>query len=253
MNTAPREVLGQNSRGRVLVVDDEPNPRASYGRILIDAGFEVATASDSKEALKDVERKPFDLVLIDLSISDLDRFAFLRRVRDQADLPILVMLDAIDNSAWVQATESGLVQMLLKPIDPGLLQKAVASAIRVHSFGHRSSPALSFRSPAQVISVSATEGKNEFASILEKAIRGQHVVINKHETPKAVLISVEEFSALTREGQFAIDSLSAEFDALMATMQLPNAKRAMKAAFNASPKQMGEAALALAAKRHRSS
>src|SRR6202022_3326443 len=118
------------------------------------------------------------------------------------------------------------VQMLLKPIDPDLLQKAVASAIRAHGSSHRATPVLTFRSPAHVISVSATEGKNEFGSILEKAIRGHAVVINKHETPKAVLISVEEFSALTREGHVAINTLSAEFDGLMAGMQSPKAQRA---------------------------
>jgi len=56
-------------------------------------------------------------------------------------------------------------------------------------------------------------------------------------------------SALSGAGHPQIESLRDEFDALLARMQTPKARRAMTAAFSASPKQMGRAAVALAAKR----
>jgi hypothetical protein len=75
------------------------------------------------------------------------------------------------------------------------------------------------------------------------------VVITKHDAPKAVLLSVDEFTALTKVTEGALDTLSAEFDTLLARMQTPRARAGMKAAFAASPKELGKAAVAAARKR----
>jgi len=97
--------------------------------------------------------------------------------------------------------------------------------------------------------VTATDAKNEFGRILEKAIQGGIVVVTKHDEPKAVLISMREFNALTSANRIKLDTLSGEFDALLARMQTPAARAGMKAAFDASPKQMGKAAVTVARKR----
>jgi prevent-host-death family protein len=97
--------------------------------------------------------------------------------------------------------------------------------------------------------VTATDVKNEFGRVLEKVIQGGIVVITKHDEPKAVLISVREFNALTNADRTRLDTLSGEFDALLARMQTPPARAGMKAAFDASPKQMGKAAVTAARKR----
>ena len=98
-------------------------------------------------------------------------------------------------------------------------------------------------------SVSASEAKTEFARVLEMAIQGRAVVITKHDAPKAVLISVENFNALSGAAQTKLDTLSREFDALLARMQTSKARRGMKAAFAASGKRLGQAAVAAARSR----
>ena len=97
--------------------------------------------------------------------------------------------------------------------------------------------------------ISATDAKNEFGRILEKVIRGGRVVITKHDSPKAALISMEEFTALSNAYRVELEMLSEEFDALLARMQTPAARTGMKAAFHATPKQLGQAAAAAARKR----
>jgi antitoxin Phd len=92
--------------------------------------------------------------------------------------------------------------------------------------------------------VSASEAKSEFGRVLEMAIRGGAVVITKHDSPKAVLISVENFNALSGAAETKLDTLSQEFDALLARMQTSRARRGMKAAFAASGKRLGKAAVA---------
>src|SRR6266545_1225351 len=96
----------------------------------------------------------------------------------------------------------------------------------------------------ETASVSATDAKNEFGRILEKAIQGVTVVITKHDAPKAVLISVDRFNALSGADRVELDTLSGEFDRLLAGMQGPAARAAMQAAFGASPKRLGRAASA---------
>jgi prevent-host-death family protein len=103
--------------------------------------------------------------------------------------------------------------------------------------------------PTEKALVTATQAKNSFGLLLEKAIRGGVVVITKHDAPKAVLISVDQYAALSGAPEAQIDSLSAEFDSLLLRMQRPGARRAMQKAFHASPKQLGRAAVAAARKR----
>jgi antitoxin Phd len=98
-------------------------------------------------------------------------------------------------------------------------------------------------------SVTATDAKKEFARVLEMVIQGGVVVITKHDAPKAVLLSVDEFNALAHAPQRRLDALSGQFDALLARMQTPKARAGMKAAFAASPKQLGRAAVTAARRR----
>jgi prevent-host-death family protein len=98
-------------------------------------------------------------------------------------------------------------------------------------------------------SFTATEAKNEFGRMLEKAIRGETVVITKHDAPKAVLISMEQFNALKHAPGLKLDTLSGEFDTMLAQMQTPKASAGMNAAFRATPHQLGKAAVAAARKR----
>ena len=98
-------------------------------------------------------------------------------------------------------------------------------------------------------SVTATEAKSEFGRVLEVAIRGGAVVITKHDAPKAVLISVENFNALSGAAETKLDALDHEFDALLAQMQTAKVRRGMKTAFTASAQQLGKAAVAAARSR----
>ncbi len=92
-----------------------------------------------------------------------------------------------------------------------------------------------------VPSVAATRLKNELGAVLEQAARGA-VAITRHDTPKAVLVSYEEFQALVDARAQSLNELDAEFDALLERMQTPAAKKGVDAAFRASPAELGRAA-----------
>jgi hypothetical protein len=75
------------------------------------------------------------------------------------------------------------------------------------------------------------------------------VVITKHDAPKAVLVSLDKVAASLRAGEPSLDKLRNEFDLLLERMQTSKARSAMKAAFDATPRQLGKAAVAAARKR----
>ena len=101
--------------------------------------------------------------------------------------------------------------------------------------------------------VAATKVKNEFGSVLEQAIHGGAVAITRHELPKAVLLSYEEFVALVKDRAPQLNDLANEFDALLADMQTAKAGQGMAEAFEAPASRLGRAAVSAARKARPSS
>lgn len=91
--------------------------------------------------------------------------------------------------------------------------------------------------------LAASRVKNEFGAVLDQAAVSGAVVITKHDTPRAVLLSYAEFEALTASATPVLDDLSERFDELLATMQTPEAKAGVAAAFAATPEELGAAAV----------
>jgi prevent-host-death family protein len=102
-----------------------------------------------------------------------------------------------------------------------------------------------------VPAVAATRVKNEFGQILEQATHTGAVAITRHDTTKAVLLSVAEFESLVSARSQPLDVLTNEFDELLAGMQTQKSRKGMKAAFNASSVQLGRAAVKGARKKMR--
>ena len=74
--TAPA-ARAQRALARILVVDDEPNVRVILSQALGDEGYEVATASDGFEAIREARENPPDVILLDLMMPALDGRTFL--------------------------------------------------------------------------------------------------------------------------------------------------------------------------------
>ena len=82
---------------RILLVDDDASLLVVLAEQLRDDGYEVATARDGGEALRRLEAGWPDLILLDLMMPRVDGLALARRIKAEADLPIIV-LSAIDTA-----------------------------------------------------------------------------------------------------------------------------------------------------------
>src|SRR5258706_4680054 len=237
------------AQGRVVLVDDEPSILASYGRTLLEGGFDVIKAKDSEEALGRLKTISFDVVLTDLLIPEINGLALLEKVHTfSPDLPVIVMLDKMSNKIAVEAAERGVSQALVKPINGTLLKRTIVNAVRSR---RRMIPAFLAQEvePLMPVTMNATDAKNQMGHVLDTVMHGGVVLITKHETPKAAVIPIEEDEGFSRAAEAKLSALSREFDALLDRMQTREARAAMQAAFEASPEQLAKAAVQFARKR----
>jgi prevent-host-death family protein len=96
---------------------------------------------------------------------------------------------------------------------------------------------------------SASEAKNAFGRVLDEATRTGMVTITRHDEAQAVLLSIEEYRALAGARQGVLDTLSGEFDAMLARMQRPGGRKAMQAAFDTPASELGRIAVKRARRR----
>jgi antitoxin Phd len=101
----------------------------------------------------------------------------------------------------------------------------------------------------EIPEVPATQAKHTFGELLDRVSASGPVAITRHDTPKAVLLSYEEFESLSNARSKTLDSLSTSFDDLLERLQTPEARQRMEAAFHASPAELGRAAVEAARRR----
>ena len=116
---------------RVLIVDDEKNMRWVLGQSLSGDGFEVAEASDGKEALAAVAAQEPDVMVLDHRMPEKDGMEVLRTLRGKGATFPIIMLTAHGNVALaVEAMKAGASEYLTKPFDLEELKLAIDKALK---------------------------------------------------------------------------------------------------------------------------
>jgi two-component system response regulator AlgR len=115
---------------RTLIVDDEPLAIERMQLICRDlAGLDVAgTAQDGAAALRMIDALSPDLVLLDMTMPELDGLAVARALTGRKPRPAVIFVTAHDNFA-VEAFDLDAVDYVLKPVTPDRLERAVARAL----------------------------------------------------------------------------------------------------------------------------
>ena len=93
---------------RVLVVDDEPQIRRALRLVLRANGYEVAEVGTGEGALDALVIQPFDLMILDLMLPDLDGVEVCRRLREWSRLPVVVLSAHGEEEVKVRALDEGV-------------------------------------------------------------------------------------------------------------------------------------------------
>lgn len=115
---------------RILVVDDEEKITGMVSDYLIAMGYEVATASNGKEAIELVRKKSPHCVILDIMMPLLDGLDATRRIRDFSEVPILLLTAKVEESDKVMGLDLGADDYLVKPFGMKELAARVRSLIR---------------------------------------------------------------------------------------------------------------------------
>ena len=116
----------------VLVVDDVETNRSLLGRRLKRQGYSVAVAGDGVQALESIRSQPFDLVLLDIMMPQMNGYEVLEILKaDPAHRHIpVIMISAVDEiDSVVKCIELGAEDYLPKPFNPVLLKARIGASL----------------------------------------------------------------------------------------------------------------------------
>ncbi len=119
-------------RGRILVIDDNRLNRLKLARALEQLGQTAELAENGHEGLEMLRRDPFDIVLLDLAMPDMDGFEVLQAIRDDTNLRHIVVLivSAMDElDTIVRSIEMGAEGYIFKPFSPVLLRARIETSL----------------------------------------------------------------------------------------------------------------------------
>lgn len=114
---------------RLLIADDEADIVTMLTSFFEGKGYEVMTASDGIETLKQVEKRP-DLILLDISMPGLNGLEVCRRIRDHIDCPILFLTAKIEDMDKVKGFSVGGDDYIVKPFSLVELEARVSAHLR---------------------------------------------------------------------------------------------------------------------------
>jgi two-component system, OmpR family, phosphate regulon response regulator OmpR len=119
-----------NNKGRILVVDDEPDVRETLREYLEASGFEVYVAGDGDGVRKVVEKRRIDVVLMDLNLPGEDGLALTRQLRATHSMGVIMITAAGQTVDRIVGLEMGADDYIPKPFDLREVLARVRSLLR---------------------------------------------------------------------------------------------------------------------------
>lgn len=115
---------------RILLVEDEGTLRKTLKLSLEEQGYEVVTAADGHDGLQKARTKTFDLLLVDLMLPGLDGLSLVRAVRQDWDVPVLILTARTSDMDKIVGLETGADDYLTKPFSLGELLARIRALLR---------------------------------------------------------------------------------------------------------------------------
>ncbi len=120
----------QSRRGRLLVIDDEPEILGLLKAVLEADGYAVDEASDDDSARNALDSARYDLVVLDVMLGATDGRDLLTEIRRSSDVPIILLTAKGHETDRIVGLKLGADDYVVKPFSPGELAARVASVLR---------------------------------------------------------------------------------------------------------------------------
>ncbi len=138
------------NRNRILLAEDQHEERIALSETLKDWGFQVTAVSDGEKAWERFESSPFNLVMADLKMPNMDGLALLKKIkRKQEEVAVILMSGYGTVEFAVEAMRLGAFDFMVKPLVPKLVESTVKRAVaNAPTFGEQETRS---KGPQQII------------------------------------------------------------------------------------------------------
>jgi len=117
-------------RRRILVVEDEPGIADTIRYALATDGFEPHVSALGGDALRELDGGDFALVILDVSLPDINGFELFRQIRGQWELPVIFVTARAEEVDRIVGLELGADDYVAKPFSPRELVARVRTVLR---------------------------------------------------------------------------------------------------------------------------
>jgi DNA-binding response OmpR family regulator len=114
----------------LLLVDDDFEYSQLLCKVLEHAGVTASICGDGRSAIDEASRRHFDLILLDVTMPDMDGFATLHQLRRVSDIPVIMLTSRIASADKVQGLDGGADDYICKPCDPEELLSRIRAVLR---------------------------------------------------------------------------------------------------------------------------
>lgn len=116
-----------NMKKKILIVDDEQDVRIFLKYNLEKSGYDVLTATDGKDALKQIQSNEPDLIISDIMMPELNGLSMMKVMQQQDinHIPIIFLTASSDELHYISALLAGCYDFLNKPISLTLLMQKI--------------------------------------------------------------------------------------------------------------------------------
>jgi two-component system, NtrC family, response regulator AtoC len=119
---------------KILIVDDEINMRLVLSAMLKKEGYEIASASDGREALQILKSSKIAAVVSDLKMPDIDGMELLSRISEKyPEVPVIMITAHGTVATAVEALKKGALDYITKPFDLDELKNVISKAIKTRN------------------------------------------------------------------------------------------------------------------------
>lgn len=129
---------------KILIADDEPALLDTVRGYLEQAGFQVLTARNGRDAWFTFRHEHPDLVILDVMMPEMDGWEVARLIRKDSQVPLLFLTARVDDVDQVTGLEIGADEYLTKPFSPRVLVAHVRALLR-RAYGELAAPAAVWR------------------------------------------------------------------------------------------------------------
>jgi len=128
---------------RIMIIDDEPQMRRLLQVALTAHGYEIREAETGREGIDQAAVFHPDLIVLDLSLPDLDGIEVIKQLREWTQTPVIILSVREQESDKIAALDAGADDYVTKPFSMGELLERIRTALR-HAAGAGDEPVLTF-------------------------------------------------------------------------------------------------------------